>query len=117
MTRYHHRQLGVLSLVVGGSSVLLLALLLVFVATHPVGIAVLVLLVVCFSVFSTLTVEVTEADILLKFGLGLVRKRFPLGSVRSVRAVRNEWHMGWGIRMLPRGLLYNVWGWTRSNSR
>jgi hypothetical protein len=110
MIRYRHRQLGALVLVVGGLSVLLLAVLLYFVEAHPVGIAVLILLVLCLSLFPTLTVEVTETDILLKFGLGLIRKRFLLSAVRSAKAVRNRWYFGWGIRMLPKGLLYNVSG-------
>lgn len=110
MIRYHHRQLGALTLMIGMASILLFAALLYFVEPHPVGIAVLILLVVCFSLFSTLTVEVTEADILVKFGPGLIRKKFPLGSVQGARAVRNEWYYGWGIRTLPKGLLYNVSG-------
>jgi hypothetical protein len=110
MIRYHHRQLGTLILVVGGLSILLLALLLYFVEAHPVGIAVLCLLVVSFALFSTLTVEVTETYILLKFGPGLIRKRFSLGSITSARAVRNPWYAGCGIHMLPRGWLYNVSG-------
>jgi hypothetical protein len=110
MTRYHHRQLGALTLMIGLLSIFLLAALLYFVEPHPVGIAVLILLVVCFSLFSTLTVDLTETDILVKFGPGLIRKKFPLASVRSAQAVRNEWYYGWGIRTLPKGLLYNVSG-------
>ncbi len=110
MIRYHHRQLGALTLIIGAVSVFLLAALLYFVEPHPVGIAVLILLVVCFSLFSTLTVEVTETVILVKFGPGLIRKKFPLNAVRSAQAVRNEWYYGWGIRTLPKGLLYNVSG-------
>jgi hypothetical protein len=110
MIAYHHRQVGTLVLMVGGLSIVLLALLLYFVEAHPIGIAVLIILVVCFVLFAALTVEVTETDVSLKFGPGLIRKRFPLGSIRSVSAVRNKWYFGWGIRMLPRGLLYNVSG-------
>jgi hypothetical protein len=110
MITYHHRQVGTLVLLVGGLSILLLALLLYFVEAHPVGVAVLIILVVCFVLFATLTVEVTETDVSLKFGPGLIRKRFPLSFIRSVSAVRNKWYYGWGIRMLPRGLLYNVSG-------
>ncbi len=110
MIKYHHRQLGALILVVVGLSILLLALLLYFVEPHPVGIAVLFCLVLSFALFATLTVEVTEAYVLLKFGPGLIRKRFPLSSIVSAQAVRNPWYAGWGIHMLPRGWLYNVSG-------
>ena len=27
-----------------------------------------------------------------------------------MRAVRNKWIYGWGIRRLPGGWMYNVWG-------
>ena len=110
MIRYEHRQVGTLVLAVGGLSVLALILLLAFVEANVIGIAVLCCLVPCFALFSTLTVAVTETDVLVKFGPGLIRRRFPLDAIRDARAVRNEWYYGWGIRMLPKGLLYNVSG-------
>ena len=30
--------------------------------------------------------------------------------VRGVRQVRNKWWYGWGIRKIPKGWMYNVWG-------
>ncbi len=110
MIRYHHRQVGSLVLCIGGFTVLLLVSLLYFVEANPVGIAVLFILLLCFGLFWALTVEVTESDVILRFGFGLIRKRFPLGSIVNARAVRNKWYFGWGIRLLPRGWLYNVSG-------
>ena len=110
MIRYHHRQVGTLVLCIGGFTVLLLVSLLIFVEANPVGIAVLFILLLCFGLFWALTVEVTESDVLLRFGFGLIRKRFPLSSIVNARPVRNRWYFGWGIRLLPRGWLYNVSG-------
>jgi hypothetical protein len=110
MRRYCHRQLGTLVLWIGGLSVLMIILLLLFAGVHPIGITVLLCLVICIVLFSTLTVEVTDTDIHLRFGPGLIRKRIPLSSIRSARAVRNAWYFGWGIRALDRGWLYNVSG-------
>jgi len=110
MSTYHHRQLGTAVLWVLGLTALLLVLLLYFVGAHPIGTAVLSCLVLCLAVFATLTVAVTPTHIILKFGVGFIRKRFPLRSIRNVRAVRNEWYYGLGIRMLARGWLYNVSG-------
>lgn len=110
MTRYHHRQVGTLILIVVGAAVVVLALLLSLVDANPVGIAVLLVLLVCLGLFWGLTVEVTERDVLLKFGFGLVRKRFPLAAIRGARTVRNRWYFGWGIRLLPKGWLFNVSG-------
>ena len=61
-------------------------------------------------VFSALTVEVDAEAIRLRFGIGLVRKRIPLAEVRSWREVRNPWYTGWGIRLGPGYVLWNVSG-------
>ena len=110
MVGYHHRQIGTLVIWILALTVLLLVSLLYFVEVNPVGIAVLFVLLLCFGLFWSLTVEVTQSDVVLKFGFGLIRKRFPLSSIVSARAVRNKWYFGWGIRLLPKGWLYNVSG-------
>ncbi len=61
-------------------------------------------------IFSSLTVEVDQLAIRLRFGVGLVRKRIALADVSSWRAVRNPWYSGWGIRLGPGGVLWNVSG-------
>ena len=61
-------------------------------------------------VFSALTVEVDAEAIRLRFGIGLVRKRIPLAEVKAWRAVRNPWYTGWGIRLGPGYVLWNVSG-------
>ena len=61
-------------------------------------------------VFSALTVEVDDDGILLRFGIGLVRKRIRLVDVKAWRAVRNPWSAGWGIRLAPGYVLWNVSG-------
>ncbi len=80
----------------------------------PVVVLVLLLLV---ALMGTLTVEVDDRAIRLRFGIGLVRKTFALADVASCQPVRNKWYWGWGIRLIP-GLggrcphcwLYNVSG-------
>ena len=61
-------------------------------------------------VFSALTVEVDAEAIRLRFGIGLVRKRIPIGEVKGWREVRNPWYSGWGIRLGPGYVLWNVSG-------
>jgi hypothetical protein len=61
-------------------------------------------------VFSALSVEVDAQAIRLRFGIGLVRKRIPLAEVKSWQAVRNPWYTGWGIRLGPGYVLWNVSG-------
>ncbi len=60
--------------------------------------------------FGTLTVIVDDRRISWRFGIGLIRKSLPVTAVSSVRAVRNRWWYGWGIRLTPLGWLYNVSG-------
>jgi hypothetical protein len=61
--------------------------------------------------FGTLTVEVSGEAIRLRFGVGLIRKRIALRDVRSWREFRNPWYTGWGIRLGPGGVLWNVSGY------
>ncbi len=110
MTKYHHRQVGTLVLWIGGVSVLALVLLLLLVEPNPVGLAVLFCLLACFALFSTLTVDVIDTEVRLRFTFGAIRRGFPLDAIKDARPVRNAWYYGWGVRILPRGWLYNVSG-------
>ena len=65
---------------------------------------------IVFVLFHSLTVRISPSDIAISFGVGLIRKRFPIGDIRSVRIARNRWYNGWGIRMIRGGWLYNVSG-------
>jgi len=62
------------------------------------------------SLFYNLTIEVTEQNINLKFGIGLIRRSIPLKKIDSAECVRNKWWYGWGIRLTPHGWLWNVGG-------
>jgi len=44
------------------------------------------------------------------FGPGFWRKDTPLGDIASVERTRSSALEGWGIRITPRGMLYNVAG-------
>jgi hypothetical protein len=60
--------------------------------------------------FASLTVEVTETEVGLAFGPGLIRKRFLVSDVEDARVVTNPWYYGWGIHLTPHGWLFNVSG-------
>lgn len=110
MDNYHHRQFGTLVAVIFALTLIMLVTLLIFVEMHPVGIAVFVFLLVLYVLFSTLSVDVSSKEIMVRFGPGLIRKRFPTDAVRKARHVRNSWYFGWGVRWLPGCWLYNVSG-------
>ena len=64
--------------------------------------------------FASLTVEVNDHLIQLRFGPGLIHWKFRLADVVKCQPVRNRWWMGWGIHGWPGprgGWLFNVSGW------
>ncbi|HSD28721.1 MAG TPA: hypothetical protein VLL75_15570, partial [Vicinamibacteria bacterium] len=104
---YRHTQVGWVTLGVAAAVVALAW------ATAPEGAPVAPMLVIAALialVFGVLTVEVDHVAVRLRFGVGLIRKRILLRDVQAWREVRNPWYAGWGIRMGPGGLLWNVSG-------
>jgi hypothetical protein len=109
-SRYRHTQVGTVILVSLAIPALVLAVA-VTAGAAPVSLLPLLgVFLACMVLFGSLTVEVDRAAVSLRFGFGLIRRRFPLAEVRNVSVVRNRWYYGWGIRLLPRGWLYNVSG-------
>ncbi len=58
----------------------------------------------------SLTVRVTQNEIMLSFGIGLVRKRIMVDEIESAQAVQNHWYSGWGIKKIWGGWMYHVSG-------
>ena len=71
---------------------------------------VLAVLAVIRLVFSRLTVMVGKGQVLAEFGPGWPRRRYRLSDVTRIETVRNKWWYGWGLRWIPGGSMYNVWG-------
>ncbi|MCD4705962.1 hypothetical protein K8R61_02675 [bacterium] len=67
-------------------------------------------LLIVLTLFYSLTVEIDETRIVVKFGFGIINKKFVLKDIESCRVVRNYWYYGWGIRWTPHGWLYNISG-------
>ena len=62
------------------------------------------------ALFHSLTVRISRSDIALSFGVGLIRKQFPIGDISGASIVQNRWYNGFGIRKIRGGWLYNVSG-------
>jgi hypothetical protein len=77
---------------------------------HILMFSVSALLVVLTWLFGSLTVVIVDGTLKLRFGPGLIRKTCSLSDFVSASVVRNKWWYGWGIRLCPRGLLYNASG-------
>ena len=110
MNTYRHTQFGTV-IVVTTAAIIPLAVLPVWLA----GIAtaawlILGSMVVVLSLFASLTAEIDAKHLRIRFGVGLIRKRFPLDQIDTCRPVKNPWIYGWGIRLTPHGWLYNVSG-------
>ena len=60
--------------------------------------------------FSRLAVIVDSDEVRLTFGFGFPRKRIPRAHIVSHGTVRNSWLLGWGIRWIKGGRMWNVWG-------
>lgn len=107
---YRHTQIGYLMLFVVGSGLYLLLNLFYLHGFNIFFVAVFALLAVCLLLFAALTVTVDGQNLSIRFGIGIIRKKFPVREIDSTEIVRNPWYYGWGIRKTPDGWLYNVSG-------
>ena len=76
----------------------------------PAKLSLAVLLLIFGVLFSTFTVEISDGELRFHFGAGFWGKRFALADIMSVDVTQSSWWEGWGIRITPRGMLYNVSG-------
>ena len=57
-----------------------------------------------------MTIIVTDRYIKIKFGIGLYTIKIDLAAISSVTVQKYPLYYGYGIRIIPKGLLYNVNG-------
>jgi hypothetical protein len=113
--RYRHTQIG-WTLIVLVVAVVLAELTIVAFSSPQSTLALalsgalVAVVAVMLTLFSTLTVVVDDRTVSLGFGFGLLRREVMLADVTAARKVRNHWYAGWGVRVIPRGRLYNVGG-------
>ena len=117
MEYYRHTQPGHLMRVLLAPGLLLaLAMAVVLPAPAPVGrnigIAMVLFTLVTLILFHSLTVIVSDSEVAIRFGPGLIRKTLPLDAIQTCRAVTNPWYYGWGIHLTRNGWLYNVSGFS-----
>lgn len=107
---YQHKQIGKVIIV---SMIMAAILCLVSFALDGLlfaGMLTAAVFLLSLIIFGTLTVEVTDERLTIKFGNGLIHKNILLKEISSVNTVRNPWWYGWGIHFTPRGCLFNVSG-------
>ncbi len=110
MNKYEHTQVGYLIIIPIIVAMILIGIILAYTAINWIAIGVLVLVAVALVLFSSLTVVIREEELEVRFGPGIIRKRFRLDEIESVQTLKNPWYYGWGIRVTPHGLLFRVSG-------
>jgi len=121
MTSYKHTQIGYLVLVVSLAMLALFAWAYITASAEPPSVdsgpnlavsSIMVLILFILASFATLTASIDENYFRIKFGYGIFAKKFALHQIISVRAVKNHWYYGWGIRLWlwPKMWIYNVSG-------
>jgi len=66
--------------------------------------------VIFFILFASLTITIDDKYLLLKFGPGIIRKRFELKEIAAASEVRNRWWFGLGINYMFKRWFFNVHG-------
>ena len=108
--QYEHTQVGYLIIFAMVTTMVLIGVILATSGLNWIAVVVLVIIAMALVLFSSLTVVIWEEELEVRFGPGLVRKRIGLAEIESCKIVKNRWYYGWGIRLTPHGVLYNVSG-------
>ena len=109
---YRHTQIGYLTITVLAFALFFITIIMAMSVFSWITFAVLIILVIALISSSTLTVAILEEVLEIRFGPGVIRKKFHLKDIESCQAVKNRWYYGWGIHLTPRGWLFNVSGFS-----
>ena len=112
---YREFQFSTLPMVaLAATEILLTYLFINDVGSKPMGTAgyslVTGLNLVIMLLFYGMTTHIDHNKLVVKFGLGLIKRTVALESVESVEIVKSPWYYGWGLRYIPNGRMYNVSG-------
>ena len=108
--RYKHTQVGYFITIAIVAAMVAIGIIMVNTGVNWIATTVLVVLAVVVVLFHSLTVVISGEELVVQFGLGVIRKRFKLNEIESCQAVRIPWYYGWGIRLTPQGMVFRVSG-------
>ncbi len=108
--RYEHTQVGYFIIVAIVAAMVAIGIILVNTGVNWIATTVLVVLAVVVVLFHRLTVVISGEELVVKFGPGVISRRFKLNEIESCQAVRIPWYYGWGIRLTPQGMVFRVSG-------
>lgn len=111
---YRHTQVGKTALIVGVWGLIVVLVAALAARESPTAVVVVAGVVALITsvvfVFGRLTVTVDTGTVRAAFGWGWPRRVIEVRDISSFRRVRNKWYYGWGLRKVPGGWMYNVWG-------
>jgi len=110
MIAYRNSQMGYLII-----ALVVAAMILIFAVTpiEEIGLGhylLLLGLIISLVLFYKLNVVVDHGVIVCSFGQGMISKTIRVAELSSCRVVKVPWYYGWGIRLTPKGWMYNVSG-------
>jgi hypothetical protein len=106
---YRHRQIGWTIIIVLGLATLFAAA--AGLETLRPGLLLIVAVTILTGLlFSSLTIEVTESELVWFFGPGFLKRRVARSEIAFAVTARNKWWWGWGVHLTSQGWLYNVDG-------
>ncbi|MCX6338981.1 MAG: hypothetical protein NTX71_03570 [Candidatus Aureabacteria bacterium] len=93
-----------------GAGIAIIVLLMALLGYNTVALIVCLILAIALALMYSLTVEIGDDALKVRYGHGLIRKTIPLSAIDSCRMVRYPWYFGWGLRWMPCGWLFRVSG-------
>jgi len=66
--------------------------------------------VIIYLLFYGMKTIIDDESIRISYGIGLIKKTIKLVNVKTVGVVSNPWYYGWGIHLIPNGIIYNISG-------
>lgn len=70
----------------------------------------LTLFILLLFLFYQLTVRLDGPILHVIYGLGIIHYRFTIDELESAKKIKTPWYYGFGIRITPKGMLYNISG-------
>jgi hypothetical protein len=112
---YYENQIGWLNIGFMLFFLFLFLVLFIFqIGDNPIPLTAVLFIILTFItvllLFFRLSVSVTKELIVVKFGVGIIKKSFKISDVAEVKKVRTKWYHGWGIKSIKNGWLYNIHG-------
>lgn len=108
---YRHRQIGLWYLIIIGALIFSLAVIPSVIAGEWwVGAIIGVAFVLIYGAFGSLTTTVDDKELSVRFTFGWPRRVIAIKAIDHHEVARDRWYYGWGVRLIPGGMLYSVWG-------